>query len=83
MGLRSWLTQAEDVTDYVALRAQIRHNPIGNGVEYVIAIMEDCSLARGVWVAWSGDCTSSLTEFMSPYFVERTRLSGKPDGRVP
>lgn len=74
MGLRSWLTKAEDVTEYVALQAQIRHNPIGYGVVYVISITEECPLEGGIWVAWSGDGRSSLTEFMWPHFVERTRL---------
>lgn len=72
MGLRSWLTRVEEVSDYLALRSQIRHNPLANGLVYVINITNDCPLRTGVWVAWSGDTTSSLMEFMSPYFAERT-----------
>lgn len=74
MGLRSWLTHVEDVTEYVALKAQIRHNPPAYGSNYVIDITEDSPLKKGVWVSWSGDTRSSLEEFMSPHFCESTRL---------
>ena len=74
MGLRSWLTKVDEVSEYVSLCSQIRHNPIANGVVYVIHITADCPAERGVWVAWSGDGRSSLCEFMSPYFAGRTLI---------
>lgn len=74
MGLRSWLTHVEDATEYAALKAQIRHNPLANGTDYVLDVTEDCPLKKGVWVAWSGDTRSSLEEFMSQHFCDNTLL---------
>ena len=75
MGLRSWLTRVDEVSDYLGLCSQIRHNPLAYGVVYVINITKKKGpRERGVWVAWSGDTASSVSEVMSPYFADRTLL---------
>lgn len=74
MGARNWITQVEDASDYVALRAQIRHNPLANPVVFVLDITEECPFGYGISVIWSGDGRSSLEEFMSPHFYEATLL---------
>lgn len=74
MSMRNWITQVEDASDYVALRAQIRHNPLANPVAFVLDITKECPFGHGICVIWGGDGRSSLEEFMSPHFCEATLL---------
>ncbi len=73
MGFRAWLTRVEVTGDWDFLKKAIEINPLAYGVEYIIDIAEDIpELCKGIWVAWSGDCSCSLTEFMPAMFIDCT-----------
>jgi len=73
MGLRSWFTNVERPGEWDLLRKAISTNPIANRGSYIIDIGDDTpGLPKGIWVAWSGDGNSSLTEYMPDMFIDRT-----------
>ena len=75
MGLRSWLTPLAEPGDWVFFKKAIRINPDAYGIHYVIEVTADIPLLqKGIWVAWSGDCTGSLTKYMPACFVDGTIL---------
>jgi len=77
MGLRSWLTLVNDEKERSLLIQSINSNPIAYGAIYEIQLAEridEASMEAGIWIAWSGDCSSSLTENMPEQFHDQTRL---------
>ena len=75
MGLRSWLTPLSESGDWTFFKKAIHINPYSFGIHYVIEVTQEIPIInKGIWVAWSGDCTSSLTKFMPGHFVDSTIL---------
>jgi hypothetical protein len=75
MGLRSWLTPLQEPGDWDFFQRAIEINPDGYGVSYVLDVTEPIpGLSEGLWVAWSGDGSGSLTEYMPGKFIEASRL---------
>ena len=75
MGLRSWLTPLSESGDWTFFKKAIHINPYSFGIHYVIEVTQEIPIIyKGIWVAWSGDCTSSLTKYMPGHFVDSTIL---------
>ena len=75
MGLRSWLTPLTESGDWTFFKKAIHINPYSFGIHYVIEVTKEIPIInKGIWVAWSGDCASSLTKYMPGHFVDSTIL---------
>ena len=75
MGLRSWLTPLSESGDWTFFKKAIHINPYSFGIHYVIEVTKEIPIInKGIWVAWSGDCASSLTKYMPGHFVDSTIL---------
>jgi len=75
MGLRSWLTPLSESGDWTFFKKAIHINPYSFGIHYVIEVTKEIPIInKGIWVAWSGNCTSSLTKYMPGHFVDTTIL---------
>jgi hypothetical protein len=73
MGFRGWLTKLEDREELDWFKKSIKANPLAYDISYLLELEEDVSiLEKGLWVAWSGDCNSSLTKYMPETYIERT-----------